>query len=309
MNPASSRTVSLGQVIVDESVFPRDKLDDERVELFADLYREASGVSDPSKGWTSPLPALVTVADGRGGSILADGRHRYEALQAAGLDLTPIFEHSTPDGMTPLTRAYELALQHCTQSAQPLTEREKRRAVLTLLRDRSELTDTAIARLVGVNQVTVGRIRARAHEFHNVDEPERRPKRPASERLAGQAATISRTLDQLDDEHGRGTEGAQLAMLDACGGDLEALGLLCDRLAWLVDPEEYDPDDDPDWQPADDDDEPEPQAPDEDLARGPVRAAEPQIAPAAPLRTAHAPQVAAPRNWAERALARQSGGV
>ncbi len=145
----------LDQIALDDRAWPRDALDEERIELFAEMIhdaREASG--------GDPLPALVVVADGCGGYLLADGRHRYEALRRLGLQGARV-QLFTADGRAPEHLAYELALRYATVSAKPLTTAEKRGAIDRLIDERPELSNRQIARLVGVSHSTVNEHRRR----------------------------------------------------------------------------------------------------------------------------------------------------
>jgi hypothetical protein len=152
--------LSLDQITLDDRAWPRDVLDEERIELFAEMVRDACDAAGTGQGWSDPLPPLMVVADDRGGYVLADGRHRYEARcrLGAGFDLVPV-QAFQPNDRAPLDFAYELALL-CTQGAKPLTTAEKRAAIARLLAERRDLSDRAIARLVGVSHRTVGAHRA-----------------------------------------------------------------------------------------------------------------------------------------------------
>ena len=153
---ANPVTVALDRITLDPDAWPREALDEERVELFAELLRDARAAGTQTQsGWVDPLPPLVAVADGRGDYFLADGRHRYEARRrlGAGFDLVAV-QVFQPNGRPPVDFAYELALL-CAQGAKPLTTAEKRAAVLRLLAERLDLSDRAIARLVGVSNSTV----------------------------------------------------------------------------------------------------------------------------------------------------------
>jgi Winged helix-turn-helix DNA-binding len=164
--------LSLDQITLDERVWPRAGLDDERVELFAELVRDARDAAGTGQGWSDPLPPLVVVADGRGGYVLADGRHRYEARRrlGAGFDLVGV-QVFQANGRSPVDFAYELGLL-CTHGAKPLTTAEKCAAILRLLDERSDLSDRAIARLVGVSNSTVSSYRRALCDSHTGGEPE-----------------------------------------------------------------------------------------------------------------------------------------
>jgi hypothetical protein len=160
-SPPHQTALSLAQMTLDEHTWPRDALDDERVELFAEMIRDARESAGTGQGWTDPLPPLVVVADGQGGHVLADGRHRYEARRRLGAEFhlvqAQVFQ---ADGRPPIDRAYELALGFATISAKPLTRGEKQTAIRRLITERPDLSDRQIGRLVGVAHTTVGRTRS-----------------------------------------------------------------------------------------------------------------------------------------------------
>jgi hypothetical protein len=164
--PAPQTTaVSLDQITLDDRVWPREQLDSERVELFMELIRDVRESALTGQNWTDPLPPLVTVADGQGGYIVADGRHRYEARRRlrADFDVVPVYVFQ-PDGRTSIDRAYELALSFATVSAKPLTTAEKRAAIQRLITDRPELSGREVARLVEVSHSTVNEHRRRVDD-------------------------------------------------------------------------------------------------------------------------------------------------
>jgi len=179
--------LSLDQIALDGGVWPRAALDAERVELFAELVRDARDSAGTGQGWTDPLPPLVVVADGRGGYVLADGRHRYEARRqlGAGFDLVQV-QVFQPDGRLPTDLAYELALHFATISAKPLSNPEKRAAVDRLISERPELSSRQVARLVGVSHTFVDTRRC-----GNVAADERDGDRP----LSRKSDPIGRLLD------------------------------------------------------------------------------------------------------------------
>jgi DNA-binding CsgD family transcriptional regulator len=162
---AQSTAVLLAQIRLDDRAWPRQELDDQRVELFAELVRDARESAGAVRGWSDPLPPLAVVVDGQGGYLLADGRHRYEARRRLGPDFDLVDVNAfQADGRTPEDRAYELALRFATISAKPLTTAEKRAAILRLIEERPELSSREIARLVGVSHSTVN-IHRRAGEI------------------------------------------------------------------------------------------------------------------------------------------------
>lgn len=160
--------LSIDQITIDDHISPRESLDNTRVELFCELLRDSVQEVAPNGGdWTSPLPPIVVVPDGDGGYLLADGRHRYEAHRALGHGCETVRAIAIPlGGRRPADLAYELALTCATVSAKPLTRAEKRTALTRLIQERSELSDRAIARLVGVSNSTVSSWRKATCEPH-----------------------------------------------------------------------------------------------------------------------------------------------
>src|SRR5437867_1669606 len=61
--------------------------------------------------------------------------------------------------MNPVQIAYENALKRAAFSSKPLTRSEKQAAIRRLITDRPNASDREIARMVGVDHKTVGRIR------------------------------------------------------------------------------------------------------------------------------------------------------
>jgi ParB-like nuclease domain len=105
-------TVVLSRVRLVAEAWPRDRLDQERVEDFEALYRaEGAGA----------LPPLELIGDGSGGFILADGVHRREAARAAGLRTLPAFVLTLDPTDDPVAFAYLRALECSAISAKPLT--------------------------------------------------------------------------------------------------------------------------------------------------------------------------------------------
>jgi hypothetical protein len=148
MNTATQ--VALSTIRFVSSAWPREQLDSERVEDFEALYRaEGAGA----------LPPLELIGDGSGGFILADGVHRSEAARAAGLQTLPAFVLTLDPTDDPVGFAYLRALECSAISAKPLSRAEKQAAIRRLIVDQPAASDREIARLVGVDHKTVGRIR------------------------------------------------------------------------------------------------------------------------------------------------------
>ena len=172
----------------DERSWPRDGLDQERVEDFARLYQDGGPFA------LDPVQVILPLS---GTPILVNGWHRFAARQEIGAtDIAAVFvDHGASD---PLTFAYEYGLLDSARSALPLTRAEKRQAVLRLVGEPLDRTDVAIAGLVGVSTKTVQRARKwladnpAAHEPEAASEPTPRP-------VTAQdvARTLVSKLDQL----------------------------------------------------------------------------------------------------------------
>ncbi|MBV9167461.1 MAG: hypothetical protein JO342_15095 [Solirubrobacterales bacterium] len=167
------QTVSLNRITRDRRTWPREALDEERVAVMVALTHDARDAAHARTGGTDPLPPLVVVADGQGGYLLADGHHRYEARRRLGPEFDTVTVDVYPnEGRPPAELTYELALRFATVSAKPLTTAEKRAAIERLLSERPDISDRAIARLVGVSHSTVG-----VHRAGVVDSTTRDPAR------------------------------------------------------------------------------------------------------------------------------------
>ncbi|MGH2965988.1 MAG: hypothetical protein ACRDMH_11485 [Solirubrobacterales bacterium] len=142
--------VGLDQIRCEPSAWPRSRLDRERVGEFVGLYG-AEGLG--------ALPPLELVDDGEGGYVLADGWHRRAALQEFEVDQVPALIVPRDQAEDPIDAAYRHALVRSAVASKPLTRAEKRAAIQRLLAERPEDSDRAIARLVGVDHKTVGRVR------------------------------------------------------------------------------------------------------------------------------------------------------
>lgn len=139
-------------------LWPRHGLDPDRVSEFRELYEE--------QGWDALPP--VEVVPSPDGLILADGWHRLEALGEIGAETVPAVVLEVEGGhRDAASYAYEVALERAARVAMPLTQAEKRDAVLKLIEERPELSDRAIGRLVGVAHTTVSRARRGGATHHS----------------------------------------------------------------------------------------------------------------------------------------------
>jgi hypothetical protein len=144
------RRVKLAAIRFNKSAWPRECLDDERVEDFTELYRE-QGVE--------ALPALELVPDGGAGYLIGDGVHRWMAAREAGLDEVSAVLVVPPNDIDPAAFAYLHALYCSAISSKPLTRSEKQAAIRCLMTNWPEMSDREVARRVGVDHKTVGRVR------------------------------------------------------------------------------------------------------------------------------------------------------
>lgn len=134
------QSVPLAAIRLVASLWPREKLCEERVKEFERLFREGESA-------TVPPIVLTDQTKAEGVYALVDGRHRYEAAKRAGM--TEIrAEIQAIDGET----AYLRAVRSCSKSSVPLTPDEKRRAVDRLMRVNPNYADSFIADVLGVSR-------------------------------------------------------------------------------------------------------------------------------------------------------------
>jgi hypothetical protein len=179
--------VALAQVRFSPRAWPRQYLDNERLDEFVALYQEDLTL----------LPAVELVPDGQGRYLIGDGVHRVEAArQARFTEILATFV-AVPAGADPVTVAYLHGLRRSAISAKPLTRAEKRAAIRRLLEMRPDASDREIARTIGVDHKTVGRLR-------RGDSPREVltfPVRPRPEKVAAQ---LYRALEKAYEARGLG---------------------------------------------------------------------------------------------------------
>lgn len=128
--------VPVRAIRVDESLTPRDDIDEGAVARYRDV-----------------LDALPPILVQRDTFTLIDGRHRLEA--AVGIaDHVRIIEVDCPD-----TELFEHAVRANRNHGQPLTAKERERAGKRLIRERPSLGNDEIGLIVGVSYSTVRRWR------------------------------------------------------------------------------------------------------------------------------------------------------
>ena len=68
--PTEEKILGINEIIKDESIYPRERIDENRVELFVSLMKEGT-----------PFPNIIIVEDESGKFILLDGFHRHSAYE------------------------------------------------------------------------------------------------------------------------------------------------------------------------------------------------------------------------------------
>jgi ParB-like chromosome segregation protein Spo0J len=184
------QTVPLAKVVMTTEVWPRERGDPDRVEMFMGLIEAGECV---------PPVEVVPLSDGR--FLVADGFHRVEAHRRLGRVEIEVVTVAVGSEETAKRAAYRHALETATRSALPLTKAERRRAVYGLLDERSDLSHRAIAKLVGISHQTVDRWaveRGRQDDAQSVEEAvvERRPS------VDDVARRLVRYAGQLDEARG-----------------------------------------------------------------------------------------------------------
>jgi len=148
---AASQTMPIASIKVDNTIWMRSRVDSETVENYAQMI--ASGVRF--------RPIVAYTADDEESTWIGDGVHRLEATRRCGQDSIEAF-------VFPGARNAALArsLRSNRESTLRRTNADIERAVRTALQLYAPLgvSDRAIARIVGVADVTISRWRNRISE-------------------------------------------------------------------------------------------------------------------------------------------------
>jgi len=186
--------IPLSKIRLDAAGWPRFQTDPDRQQQFRDLYAD---------GGLDALPPLDVVADGAGGYLLADGRHRYGALQQLGAAQCTVRILLASPGDDPVLIAFERGLVTAATSSLRLTRAEKHAAVVHLKQLRPLLTDREIARQVGVSHQTVGRVLA-GPRSNGPDGGDGGGRAVSSPSALDAARTLFRGLEKVHDARGLG---------------------------------------------------------------------------------------------------------
>jgi hypothetical protein len=185
MEPPQTSWIPTNQLVLRRDLWPRFSVDEERIELFADQLRAGED-----------LPPIEVLPHNDGKYLIADGVHRtYAAVRTGRNDVSAVILTPLPSE-TPEACVYRRALETATRSALPLTKAERRRAALKLATE-TDLSDRAIARLVGVSHNSVGR-------WTKEEETDSDTSSAASTALSAEriAVRLASYLTQLDDGRG-----------------------------------------------------------------------------------------------------------
>jgi len=185
--------IPLSKIQLVAASWPRFQTDPDQQRQFRELYAD---------GGLDALPPLDVVDDGAGGYLLADGRHRFGALQQLGAAQCTVRILLVSPGDDPVLIAFERGLVTAATSSLRLTRAEKHAAVVHLKQLRPQLTDREIARQVGVSHQTVGRVLA-APRSVGPDGADGRGAVSAPSALDA-ARTLFRALEKVHDARGLG---------------------------------------------------------------------------------------------------------
>jgi hypothetical protein len=134
--------IKLSDVAADDDLQPRVKIDAEVVDEYASSMRHGES-----------FPPIIVFRDGEK-NWLADGYHRYYAAKKAGLDcLAAEFRTGTK------TDALKFALSANSTHGLKRSQADKKRAVLVAISEFGDLSNREIAKLVNVDDKTIGKYR------------------------------------------------------------------------------------------------------------------------------------------------------
>lgn len=133
------RELPIDELILDQNLYLRDRLDDYTVERYAD-------------SWSRMPPVTVFEIDGQW--LLADGFHRHAAAVMLGRKSIPA---EVRDGS--MAEALDFVSSVNLFHGLPLTRAERRRAVEVKLRLHADWSDRRLAEELGIGRELIGKIR------------------------------------------------------------------------------------------------------------------------------------------------------
>jgi hypothetical protein len=139
-------SIRISDLQASSETWPRDVLNQDRVDLFAGLLQEGQ-----------ELPPIEVVPTEGGKYLIADGIHRCLAAAACHRTEVEVVIVTREEGESPEACAFRRALETASRTALPLTRHERRRAALKLLAERPDTSRRQVARLVGVSHDSVNR--------------------------------------------------------------------------------------------------------------------------------------------------------
>jgi len=144
--PYETRTLSLDGIIIDQDIQPRDQLHTNRVDEYADYYREGADMPP------------IKVHEVGGKMYLCDGFHRYAAACRAGMSSIECRVRNSSSRGALMVDAMRSNAKH----GQPLTYTERIRACERLIQifseDDRKWTQKEIAEITGTSQSTVSKV-------------------------------------------------------------------------------------------------------------------------------------------------------
>jgi ParB-like chromosome segregation protein Spo0J len=149
-DPSKTSQIPVTKLVLRKDLWPRFQADEDRIAFFIEQIEDGED-----------LPPIEVVPQSDGKYLIADGVHRSYAAVRIGCTDVPAIVVVPLATETVEACVYRRALETATRTALPLTNAERRQAVLKLAAE-SALSDRAIARLVGVSHNSVGRWKAAA---------------------------------------------------------------------------------------------------------------------------------------------------
>ena len=134
------RSIPISQIILDEEIYPRVRVDPRRVSMFAENMRDGFEIE--------PIEVQIHPQDGDKYRIL-DGAHRYHAYREIGATNIPAVV-VTLDSVDPLLYAAKKAI-----GPLQLTEEEARETARRAYENNPRLTSVEIGRAIGRSRQTV----------------------------------------------------------------------------------------------------------------------------------------------------------